>query len=70
MTINPSQLAAQDISTVTDFAMAMTYTRISHGDACPPGTTPYSLIGFFNPATNRVELFCADGGGNKYIKVI
>jgi len=70
MGINPSQLAAQEISTVTDFAIEITYTRISHGQACPPGTTPYSLTGFFNPATNRVELYCADGGGNRYIKVI
>lgn len=70
MAINPSQFTATEISTVTDFAIKITYDRIVHGQDAPAGTLPYTLVGFFNPATNRVELFCTDGGGRRYIKVL
>lgn len=70
MAINPTQLAAQEISTVTDFAIEITYTRIVHGQLIDPPVTPYQLVGFFNTFNNRVELFCTNATGSRYIKVM
>lgn len=70
MAINPSNIAAQEISTVTDFAIQITYNQITHGQDAPAGSIPYTLVGYFNAATNRVELYCVNGSGTAYLKVI
>ena len=70
MAINPSNVAAQQITDVTDFAIEISYSRITHGQDAPLDAIPYTLIGYFNPATNRVELYCVNGSGNTYLKVL
>ena len=70
MAINPSNVAAQQITDVTDFAIEISYSRIVHGQDAPSSAIPYSLVGYFNPASNRVELFCVNGSGRSYLKVL
>jgi len=69
MAINPSQLGAAPIESVTDFAIQITYTKPDTSLILSPAAVPNVLIGYFNTATNRVELYVTSPSGLQYVKV-
>ena len=69
MAINPSQLAAQAITSNYDVTIQILTQRPSPGAYNTTADTPHKLVGFYDGYTDTVELYVVDATGHRYLRV-
>ena len=69
MAINRSNIAAQDITQNHDISIRLLSSKPDVREYLETPVTPNLLCGYFNDATDTVELYLTDGTGRRYIKV-
>lgn len=68
MAINNSAIATTDITEIDTVAIEIFETRPSTEYMNTPGT-PNTLVGYYNPSRDIVELYMRDSSGYRFVKI-
>ena len=69
MSLHNAGMATDVDSSRIDLVLPLTDTRPIPGRELGQAVTPFSLIGYYNPSTDMVELFMANLTGTAYSRV-
>ena len=69
MAINPSQLAAQAITSNYDVTIQMLPQRPAAGAYNTTADTPNKLVGYYDGFPDSVELYIVDVTGYRYLRI-
>lgn len=69
MSINPAQFSAQPIEENYDVTIEILPERPDTLEYLETPVVPNRIVGFYNPLTDRVDLYITDGIGRRYLKI-
>lgn len=69
MAINRVSFTSESVKTNTDVTIELLVTRPVEGEYLVTAVAPNRMVGYYNNAINKVELFISDPTGHRYIKV-
>lgn len=70
MAINPSQFGATPVDQNYDVAVQMLAQRPEANRPQETADTPNKLVGYYDPFSDRVELYIVDDTGFRYLKIV
>ena len=69
MVINTPSIGSNPIQDNPEMIIGFLPERPQLGNFFAPAQTPSKMVGYYDPVTDRVELYVVDARGTKYLRV-
>lgn len=70
MAINPSSVTTVSVQDQIPFAIELVSTQPVDNEVFSPTRLPGTLVGWYNGATDSVQLYIVNRAGNRFLKIL